>query len=169
MHFYPFAFPISPFLFRRVASKRSLTVRLQNMLWRAGNKLLASPSSKIKPAIYIIIPRNGARVIVREREICRDVRTARGDSVYFTVPSAYSRQIGEVAVGRLWCKKRRGYGGCGVGERLRDYWTSVYFADIAPWYPFLLCHASLFLIPNSPSSLSLLPLPHSSYPAPLRL
>lgn len=28
------------------------------------------------------------------------------------------------------CKKRRERG-CGVGERLRDYWTLVYFVDIA--------------------------------------
>lgn len=32
---------------------------------------------------------------------------------------------------RRWgCKKRRERG-CGVEERLRDYWTLVYFVDIA--------------------------------------
>lgn len=34
--------------------------------------------------------------------------------------------------GGLWCKKRRECGGCGVGERLRDYWTPVYFRRYRP-------------------------------------
>lgn len=81
------------------------------------------------------------------------------DSVYFTAPAAF-------AVGRLerWrtsrlrnshgeetgLRKKRRERGCGVGERLRDYWTLVYFVDIAAVPFFLLCRSSLFLTPDSP-------------------
>lgn len=38
--------------------------------------------------------------------------------------------------------------GCGVGERLRDYWTPVYFADIVPWYPFFIVSCPSFSHPG---------------------
>lgn len=89
----------------------------------------------------------------------------KGDSVYFTAPAAF-------AVGRLerWrtsrlrnshreemggCKKRRERG-CGVGERLRDYWTLVYFVDIAAVPFFFYCVVALSFSPRThPSRLPL--------------
>lgn len=95
----------------------------------------------------------------------------KGDSVYFTVPAAFSWQIGEVAdhlpgssntrrEGMKMQKARRERG-CGVGERLRDYWTPVYFVDIAArWYLFLLCLVALSFSPRT------LPVPVAPLPAP---
>lgn len=135
--------------------KFHLNVCVQNTAWYVGNKLFASRNPKINLAIYVIIPRNGVDDSWEKGWKCGP----KGDSVYFTVLAAFqladwrgggTSQLSnthrvrerERRGGNGGCKKRQGCG-CGVGERLRDYWTPVYFVDIATGTFFIVSQLSL--------------------------